>query len=225
MKNLKPLTEDQQKVFNFIASHIDDTGKSPTIAEIKEKFNFVSSRSVTQYLEALTKKDLIRRERYKSRGIMLMNRNNNDIVQLPVFASAGCGSPAIIAQRTFDDFISVAASLIHGRKKEDLYVIKAIGTSMNEAGINDGDYLLVERTEGQDINIGDKVVAIIDDSAVVKRYVRSDDLIILQPVSSDKSHKPIILDANSTYKIFGKVLKTIRMPKTNGMRYIEGTNY
>ncbi len=224
MKKSKPLTEDQQKVFNFIAQYIDNTGESPTISEIKEKFRFVSSRSVTQYLEALTKKDLIRRERYKSRGIMLMNGNNGDIIQLPVFASVGCGSPTVIAQRTFDDFISIAASLIKGKKKENVYVIKVIGTSMNEAGINDGDYLLVERTEGQDINIGDRVVAIIDDSAVVKRYVRSDDLIILQPVSSDKSHKPIILDMNSTYKIFGKVLKTIRMPKTEDLQYIE-TNY
>ncbi len=221
MTKAKPLTKEQKQVFDFIAEFIRERGESPTIAEIKKEFKFVSSRSVTQYLETLTKKDLIRRARYKSRGIMLFNKDESELVQLPVFASAGCGSPAIIAQRTFDDFISVAASLLKGKKKEDLYVIKAVGTSMNEAGINDGDYLLVERTEGQDIHVGESVVAIIDDSAVVKKFAgRSDDLMILQPVSSDKSHKPIILDSKSTYKIFGKVIKTIRMPKMEEMQYV-----
>jgi repressor LexA len=220
MKNIKPLTEEQAKVFNFISDYLDEHQQSPTISEIKTKFKFVSSRSVTQFLEALTRKDMIRRERYKSRGIKLMKETESELVQLPVFASAGCGSPAVIAQRTFDEFISVAASLIKGKKKENLYVIKAIGTSMNEAGINDGDYVLVERIGDQDIDIGDRVVAIIDDSAVIKKYMRSDDVIILQPVSSDTSHRPIILDSNSTYKIFGKVVKTIRIPKTDDLQYI-----
>lgn len=221
MNKVKPLTDKEKEVFGFIAQYIDERGESPTIAEIKKQFRFVSSRSVTQFLEALTRKDLIRRERYRNRGIFLIGKNDSEMIQLPVFASAGCGSPAVIAQRTFDDFISVAASLIKGRKKEDLYVIKAAGTSMNEANINDGDYLLVERTEGQDIHVGDSVVAIIDDNAVVKKYLgKSEDVIILQPVSSDKTHKPIILDSNSTYKIFGKVIKTIRMPKLDDLQYI-----
>lgn len=215
----KPLTEEQQEVFNFIAECINERGESPTIGEIQEKFKFVSSRSVTQYLEALTRKDLIRRERYKSRGIKLFNSEERDIVQLPVFASAGCGSPSVIAERTFDEFISVAAGFIKGKKQEDIYVIKAVGNSMNEAGIEDGDYILVERIQEEDIGIGTKVVAIIDDCAVVKKYVRSGDLIILKPVSSDPSHQPIILDSDSIYKIFGKVLRTIRIPKTDELQY------
>ena len=216
----QPLTEEQIKVFNFISEYINDKGESPTIAEIQREFGYTSSRSVTQYLESLTRKDLIRRERYKSRGIKLVSGDEErDIVQLPVFASAGCGSPSVIAQRTFDEFISVAAGFIKGKKQEDIYVIKAVGDSMNEAGIQDGDYILVERIQEEDIGIGTNVVAIIDDCAVVKKYVRSGDLIILKPVSSDPSHQPIILDSDSIYKIFGKVLRTIRIPKTDELQY------
>lgn len=215
-----PLTQEQQEVFNFIAEYIQDKGESPTILEIQTKFGYVSSRSVTQFLEALVRKDLIVRERYKNRGIKLVSGDTEpDIVQLPVFASAGCGSPAVIAERTFDEFISVAAGFIKGKKQEDIYVIKAVGNSMNEAGIQDGDYILVERIREEDIGVGTKVVAIIDDCAVVKKYVRSGDLIVLQPVSSDKSHQPIILDSSSMYKIFGKVLRTIRIPKTDELQY------
>lgn len=214
------LTTNQNKVLKFISEYINKKNESPTIEEIRKSLKLSSSRSVTQYLESLTKKGTIRRERYKNRGIFLTNKKEKDTVMLPVFASAGCGSPSVIAQRTFDDFVEVASNLIRGKKKEDLYIIKAVGNSMNMAGINDGDYVLVERMTDQGFEMGDAVVAIIDDNAVIKKYIQSNDLIILQPMSSDGSHRPIILDGNSTYKIFGKVIKTIKMPKVGDLRYV-----
>ncbi|MEK7498780.1 MAG: S24 family peptidase, partial [Patescibacteria group bacterium] len=84
-----------------------------------------------------------------------------ETVQLPVFASAGCGSPSVIAERTFDEFIEVASNLITGKKKANLFVIRAMGNSMNEAGIEDGDYVLVERIVDMEYEMGDTVVAII----------------------------------------------------------------
>lgn len=214
------LTPNQNKVLKFISEYIKTHSKSPTISEIKEKLKLSSSRSVTQYLESLINKGLIEKERYKNRGISLVGKNKKDTIMLPVFASAGCGSPSIIAQRTFDDFVEVSSSIVKGKKKENLYVIKAVGNSMNMAGINDGDYVLVERMPDQAFSMGDSVVAIIDDNAVIKKYVQSNDLIVLQPASSDNSHRPIILDSKSTYKIFGKVLRTIRMPKVGDLRYV-----
>ena len=216
------LTSNQKRVLEFISIYIKTHSESPTITEIKEKLKFSSSRSVTQYLESLMKKGLVDKERYKSRGISIIGKSKKekDTIILPVFASAGCGSPSIIAQRTFDDFVEVSSSIVKGKKKENLYVIKAIGNSMNMAGINDGDYVLVERMPDQAFSMGDSVVAIIDDNAVIKKYVQSNDLIVLQPASSESSHRPIILDSKATYKIFGKVLRTIRMPKVGDLRYV-----
>lgn len=214
------LTKPQKRVLDFITRSIKKNKESPTIEELQHELKLSSSRSVTQYLEALSGKGLIRRERYKSRGITLVGgEKQGETILLPVFASAGCGSPSVIAERTFDEFIEVASNLITGKKKTDLFVIKAMGNSMNEAGIQDGDYVLVERVADREYEMGDTVVAIIDDSAVIKRYVRSDDLIVLKPVSSDPSHRSIILGQDATYKIFGKVLRTIRIPKTSDLKY------
>ncbi len=220
MNTNKNITKQQKRVLDFIMQHIKKHDVSPTIEEIQKGLKLSSSRSVTQYLEALTRRGFIYRERYKSRGITLAyETRRGETVTLPVFASAGCGSPTVIAQRTFDEFIEVASGLLKGKKQENVYVMKAIGNSMNEAGIQDGDYVLVERIEDREFEVGDVVVAIIDDSAVIKKYLRSDDLIILKPVSSDPSHRSIILGDDGAYKIFGKVLRAIRIMESNDFTY------
>ncbi len=216
------LSKGQQKVFDFISSYIQKYNYSPTIAEIANGMKKSSSRSITQYLSILSDKGLIARERYKTRSIRLINPNKKEsfTISLPVFASAGCGNLSVIAERMFDEFIDISTNLIKGHKKENLYIIRAVGNSMIDAGINDGDLVLVERIPDQAVEIGDIVVALIEDNAVIKKYVRADDIIILNPVSPDKSFRPIIIDGNSTYKIFGKVLRTIRLPKVQDYQYV-----
>ncbi len=216
------LTKQQQKVFDFISKYILNHGESPTIAEIAEAMKKPSSRSVIQYLNVLSKKGLITRERYKSRSIQLINPNKKEsfTISIPVFASAGCGNLSVLAERIFDEFVDISTNLVKGHKKENLFVIKAVGNSMQGADIYDGDLVLVERIPDQSIEIGDIVVALINDNAVIKKYVRADDIIVLNPVSKDKSFRPIIIDGNSTYKIFGKVLRTIRLPKVADYQYI-----
>lgn len=183
-------------------------GKPPTLQEIAKEIGAKSIRSVTQYLEILGNKGLIERNRYAQRGIKLIGGecSSEELVTLPVFASAGCGSPSVIAQRTFDEFITVSSSLL-GTKRTNLYVIKAIGNSMKEAGISSGDFVLAEMT--QDVSSGDDVVAIINDNAVIKRIAFADNAIILNPVSKNPKHRPIVM--REDFRIFGKVLRTIRV--------------
>lgn len=221
-KYKQTLTPNQKKVYDFIANYINKNNQSPTIPEIKSEFKLSSLRSVTQYLESLEKKGLIKREKNKTRNIRLINQSNEDseIIQLPVFASAGCG--AVLAERIYDEFISISANLIKGFNKETMHVIRAVGDSMQDAGIHNGDYVLVKKISEEELDIGDKVVAIIDEDAVMKRYLKSDDAIILESASTDKTHKPIILDKNSAYRIFGKVIKVIKLPKTESYEYVYG---
>lgn len=209
MKKRDTLTRNQQRVYEFIRDYLTEHGQSPTLTEIAEAIKARSLRSVTQYLESLERKNLIRRERYAKRGIRLVEDESpfEEVVQVPVFASAGAGSPSIIAERTFDEFIPVSRELVDG--KENVFVIKAIGSSMVDAGINDGDFILTERT--QNVETGDLVVAIIDDTAVIKKINFANNAIILNPVTSDKSHRPIIMRRD--FKVFGKVIDVIRVEK------------
>jgi SOS-response transcriptional repressor LexA len=118
---------------------------------------------------------------------------------------------AIFAQRNFGDYVCVATSLLRGVKKDNVVCVKAIGDSMVDAGIKEGDYVLVEVTEtGSDaVHDGNLVVAIIDSFAVIKKIEFASNAVILRPVSSDPQYKPIILQRD--FQIFGKVIDVIRM--------------
>lgn len=203
------LTRNQERVFSFICSSIANNGYPPTLNEIATEIQASSLRSVTQYLEALERKKLIRRNRYAQRGITLIEgRDERDqMVSLPVFASAGCGNPSIIAERTFDEYVTVAKSFIEGQGN-DLFIIKASGRSMVDAGIPDGSFVLVKMTEN--VSANDLVVAIVDDTAVIKKISFANNAVILSPVSSDKSYQPIII-LERDFKVFGKVIKVIKL--------------
>ena len=199
------LTTNQSKIYNFIKDRLDAEGESPTLAELAQVMDVSSLRSVTQYLDALVHKGLIVRNRYAHRGVRLVEKNENDtLVPVPVFASAGCGQPSVIAEQSFGEYATVSAALL-GDHRDRVYLIRAVGNSMVDAGINDGDLVLTERTD--DASDNDIIVAIIDDSAVIKRITFSSNAVILQPVSSDPSYRPIIMQRN--FPIFGKVIKVI----------------
>jgi repressor LexA len=203
------LTKKQQQVYEFIKDKVVAEGHAPTLGEIAGKIEAASIRSVTQYLEALERKGLIKRNRYAQRGIELIEDpgTENEFISLPVFASAGCGSPSIIAERTFDEYVTVASSFIKGQGS-DLFVIRATGESMVDAGIPDGSFVLVKMTEN--ISPNDLVVAIIEDTAVIKKISFADNAVVLSPVSKDKSYQPIII-LEKDFKIFGKVVKVIKV--------------
>lgn len=201
------LTSKQKAFFDALKKSIAENGQSPTVQELRTILNFSSPRGVTQYLEALERKGLIERARYEHRGIKLREqRMQGETITIPVIASAGCDNVNILAERNFDDYICIARELLDGRNKEKVVAIKAVGNSMDEAGVNEGDYVLVEIT--QSIYDHDLVVAIIDNFAVIKKIEFANNAIILNPVSSDPQYKPIIVSRN--FQIFGKVVDVVR---------------
>lgn len=207
------LTKKQERVLTFIRDYIKDNGQSPKISELREMLNVKSLRTVTQYLEILERKGFIYRDKYSKRGIRLFNQKidiNPEIITLKVFASAGCDNQTIFAEPMHDEYISVSKDFL-GNRTEKLKAIRAIGDSMVEAGINNGDIVLVEKTD--QVKNGDMVVVIINDIAVIKRILFTDNAIILNPASKDKSYKPIIMRRD--FKIFGKVIDVVKKPENN----------
>lgn len=205
------LTQKQQETLDLIKKFIARNGFAPLITELRENLKLKSLRSVAQRLESLEAKGFIRRERFKHRGITLLEDINplspGGTIRIPVIASAGCDQMEIYAEEKSDEYISVDKKMIGHHK--DIVAIKAVGNSMIDAGISNGDYVLVEVRE--DASENDRVVAIIGDMAVIKRFHRRANAVILQPESKNGGYSPIIMSEDS--KIFGKVLSVIQISK------------
>ncbi len=204
------LTKKQRETLDFINDFEGKAGQPPTIKEMREGLKLLSLRSVTQRLEALERKGFIKRDPFKHRGITVLDHLNpfspEGTMQIPVIASAGADAAQVYAEQQYDEYISVEENMLEGRK--EIVAIKAIGNSMVDAGIRNGDYVLVE--VGGNVENGNLVVAILGDMAVVKRVkFANDGAVVLYPESKSGAYQPIVMPNGS--KIFGKVLRTINI--------------
>lgn len=208
MEKATPLTPAQQETLSLIKNYITTHGKSPTITELQKSLKLASIRSVTQRLESLEKKGFIRRDRFQHRSIQVLEDVSvymaQDFVAVPVIASAGCDAMDVYAQDEFGEFIAVDRKML-GRATS-VAAIKAVGDSMEDAGIKNGDYVIVEVTDRVQDN--DRIVAIIGNMAVIKRYTHSGDYVVLQPENKAAGYHPIVVREEDS-KIFGKVLSVI----------------
>ena len=123
-------------------------------------------------------------------------------IKIPLLGNVACGIP-LLAEQNIDSYISISKELL--KSTNNYFILKAIGDSMNEAGINDGDLVLIKQQ--QIANDNDLVVALIDDEATIKEFHRKQNMIILKPKSRNPSHQPIILTQN--FKIQGVVERVI----------------
>ncbi len=206
------LTPKQRETLEFIRAYAARTGQPPTIKELQEEFRVKSLRSVTQRLESLEAKGFIRRDRFKHRGITLLDTRSASplgTAMIPVISSAGCDALQVYMQEQFDEYLVVDKKLLDARR--DIVALKAVGSSMVDAGIRNGDYVLVEVTEN--VSSGDRVAAVIGDMAVIKRLRIAPNATILEPESSVGGYSPIVMQDGS--KILGKVLSVIPMSDRN----------
>ena len=125
-------------------------------------------------------------------------------VKIPLLGSVACGIP-IFADENIEAEVSISIEMIKSGYK--YFLLKAEGDSMNEAGVNNGDLLLIRQQP--DANNGDRVLALIDDEATVKEYNKNGGMVILKPKSTNKIHQPIILTSN--FRIQGVVEEVISL--------------
>ncbi|NTV40742.1 MAG: repressor LexA [Candidatus Moranbacteria bacterium] len=206
--NIKKLTQKQKKIFEYICDCLEKDGVSPTILQLAKFMGVSSLRTVTQYLESLEKKKLIVRSRHQSRGIRLATHNDVMIqtVILPVVSSAGCDNMQVFAEQTFDEFITLDRDFIHGKNPQQVFVFRAVGDSMKDAGIETGDLVITEKT--LEVANKDKVVAVVDGMALIKQINFSSNAVVLHPMSQDPQYRPIIMKKD--FQVFGKVIDVIK---------------
>lgn len=205
----KPLTRKQGDVLKIIKDHFVN-GRAPTLTEMRSSLGVKSLRTVTQYLESLESKGYILRRKNMQRSIEIVGSDqyggSTHTVSVPVIASVGCDDLSVFANEVHDEYVEVDKQLVE--RSGDIVAVRAVGDSMNDAGINSGDYILVQFTEN--VNNGDRVAAIVDGMITVKRLERREGLTVLWPESKDPKYKPIFLREN--FSITGKVLCVIPQP-------------
>ena len=199
----RKLTEKQETVLQFIKNHISNHGSAPTIREIGRYMKISSTNGVRLHINALIKKGFLKKNKHIARGLELTTQLAHDIKRLPLVGSVPAGLP-IDAIENIEGEIAFDASFL---PKGESFSLKVVGDSMQDAGILDGDIVLVQK---QQVALrGEIIVALIGDEATVKRYFPEGDNIRLQPENDD--FQPIIVNKQSPeFRIAGKVVGLIR---------------
>lgn len=193
-------SEKQNQILEFIKSEIKTKGYPPSVREICHAVGLSSTSTVHGHLERMEKKGLIRRDPTKPRAIEVLNSVKKEMVDVPIVGKVTAGQP-ILAVENVEDFFPIPMDFLKSNKQT--FILKVNGESMIEAGILDGDYLLVEQCVSADN--GEIVVALLNDEATVKAFYKENGYIRLQPYNSNMS--PIIVD---DVKILGKVIGLFR---------------
>ena len=197
------ITDKQKEILEFIKACILKKGYPPTVREICEKVQLKSTSSVHSHLETLEKNGYIRRDPTKPRAIEILDDDFNllrrEMVQVPIVGRVAAGEP-ILAQQNIEDYFPFPAEYVSNKQ---LFLLKVQGESMVNAGILNGDYVLVE--EAKTAENGEKVVAMIEDGATVKTFYREEGVIRLQP--ENDAMEPFILE---DVTILGKVAAVMR---------------
>ncbi len=198
------ITAKQQEILEYIKNTILNKGYPPAVREICEAVHLKSTSSVHSHLAALEEKGYIRRDPTKPRTIEILddsfNFNRSEMVNIPVIGTVAAGEP-ILAEERIEDYFPFPAEAL---PNAETFMLNVKGERIIDAGILPGDRLIVEQRSTAEN--GEIVVALLDDSATVKRYYKEKDHYRLQPENS--SMDPIITDH---VDILGKVIGLIRL--------------
>lgn len=198
------ITDKQKEILEYIKEMILKKGYPPAVREICEAVHLKSTSSVHSHLESLEKNGYIRRDPTKPRTIEILDDDfaltRREVVNVPVIGTVAAGTP-ILAEQNIEDYLPIPAEMLPNK---EVFMLKVKGNSMIEAGIYSGDKVIVANQP--DAENGDKVVALVDDSATVKTFYKENGHFRLQPENSTMD--PIILDH---VEILGKVIGLFRM--------------
>lgn len=199
------ISAKQKEILEYIKSQILAKGYPPAVREICEAVHLKSTSSVHSHLESLEKNGYIRRDPTKPRAIEIVDDTfgltRREMVNIPMVGTVAAGEP-LLAVENINDYFPVPSHMVSGN--EQLFMLTVRGESMINAGIFNGDQLIVRQQETA--RNGEVVVALVEDSATVKTFYKENGYIRLQP--ENDTMDPIIVD---TCVILGKVIGLIRM--------------
>lgn len=197
------ITKKQEEILTYIKSQILNRGFPPSVREICEAVNLKSTSSVHSHLETLEKNGYIHRDPTKPRAIEILddtfNLTRREVVNVPIIGHIAAGEP-LLAQENIENYFPVPVEMLPNKQT---YLLVVQGESMVNAGILDGDYVLIQ--EEQTASDGDMVAALVEDGATVKTFYKEDGFIRLQP--ENDFMEPILV---KDVVILGKVIGVFR---------------
>src|SRR3989338_3354621 len=201
---MQELTSKQKQLLELLSQEIQEKGLPPSISEVARKLRVKSKNAVSKLLRILETKGYIRRSG-KARGIEVLNAAGEPIsrglMSIPLLGRITAGVP-MLAEEQIEDWLNLPTSLVRGRS--DVFLLKVQGMSMKDAGILNGDLVLVKQQKIADA--GNIVVALLEDEATVKRLVKKDGKFYLK---AENKEYPNIYPEHE-WSIQGKVIGVIR---------------
>ena len=198
------ISKKQQEILDYIKNEILNKGFPPSVREICEAVHLKSTSSVHSHLETLEKNGYIRKNATKPRAIEIIDDNFNlvrrEITNVPLVGTVAAGQP-ILAVQNIESYFPLPTEYV---PNQPTFMLKIKGDSMIKAGIFDGDQVMVKQQSSA--SDGDIVVALVEDSATVKRFYKEDGYYRLQPENDDM--EPIIVGEDLI--ILGKVFGVLR---------------
>lgn len=198
------ITDKQREILEYIKNTILKKGYPPAVREICEAVRLKSTSSVHSHLEQMEKNGYIRRDPTKPRTIEIIDDTFNlarrEVVNVPLIGTVAAGAP-ILAQENIENYFPIPVEMLPNK---DIFMLNVKGDSMIDAGIFNGDRVIVEQTDTA--RNGDIVVALVEDSATVKTFYKEKGYFRLQP--QNPALEPIILDE---VQILGKVIGLFRL--------------
>lgn len=206
----RPLSKRQQAIYDYICSYTKEHSYPPSVREIGAAVGLASPSTVHTHLKVLEREGYITRDSNKPRTIEIVGQDNeglakvsqdldHDLISLPVVGHVAAGTP-ILAEQNIEDTLSLPTSIVGDSSS---FILRVHGHSMINAGIFDGDYIVVK--EQHEAHDGEIVVALLDESATVKTFYREEDRIRLQP--ENDTMEPIYV---RNPQILGRVTALIR---------------
>jgi repressor LexA len=195
------LTKRQREIFDFIKNYLSDHGYPPTVREIGKALGLTSPSTVHAHLSKLEELGIVKRDPTKPRAIeVLVDKAKRAITGgIPLVGRVAAGAP-ILAEENIEEYLQIP-SVIGG--EDGAFILQVHGESMRDAGILDGDYVVVKPADESDD--GEIVVAMIEDEATVKRFFREKDAVRLEP--ENPAFEPII---SSEATVVGQVVGVFR---------------
>jgi len=198
------ISKKQQEILDYIKSEILNRGFPPAVRDICEAVRLKSTSSVHSHLETLEKNGYIRRDPSKPRAIEIIDDNFNlvrrEVVNVPILGNVAAGQP-LLAVENVENYFPIPAEYM---PNAETFMLNVKGDSMIDAGILDGDQVIVEKRSTA--RNGDIVVALVDDSATVKTFYKENGFYRLQP--ENETMEPIIVTGE--VQVLGKVIGVLR---------------
>jgi len=205
------LTDRQKDILDFICQHKDENGYPPTLREIGKHFDISSTFGVKRHLDVLEKKGYIAVLAKQSRGIAILKpellKNSFNLFdntnRVPIVGQVAAGSP-VLAEENIEGSIAIDSSYL--KRPESSFALKVKGDSMINAGIFEGDLVIVSPV--QEVKNGEIIVAMINGEVTVKNFEKKNKIIQLNP--ENEKYQPIIVTEQDEFSVVGKVVGVFR---------------